>query len=175
VIPTTGAIGWSRSAGMFWNLLREAKRSLRIATAYFTPDRRTTEALIDAAEAGVEVELLLPGEHTDSRLVKLASARHYQPLIDAGVRVFQFEPTMMHAKIIVVDDTLACFGSANLNNRSMSKDEEIVIGTTCPALVDTLVDDFTADLERSRELVEIELPLWRRILSKLLRPLRDEL
>ena len=174
-IPTTGAIGWSRTAGAFWNLMRSAKRSLRIATAYFTPDHRTLAALIEAAQSGVRVEILLPGEHTDSPLVKLASVRHLQPLIDAGARVYQFQPTMMHAKLIIVDDALVCFGSANLNSRSMSKDEEILIASTSSELITTLLEDFEADLARSRELTEVDVPWWRWLLSKLVKPLRSEL
>ena len=82
---------------------------------------------------------------------------------------------MMHAKLIIVDDALVCFGSANLNSRSMSKDEEILIASTSSELITTLLEDFEADLARSRELVEVDVPWWRWLLSKLVKPLRSEL
>ncbi|WP_181197992.1 phospholipase D-like domain-containing protein [Enhygromyxa salina] len=178
VLPSTAAVGWTTIAIALWALIDAAERSIKIATAYFTPGEETVEALCAKARDGVRVELLVPGPHADVRVAKIVAESELRPLIEAGVRVYYFCPTMMHTKVVVIDEAFACFGSANINNRSMRKDEEILVATGASDLVEDLLIDFAADLGRS-ELLELEQlrerPWWRRLVAKLLGPLRSEI
>ena len=177
VVRAPAAIGLNDVAAVYWTALAAATRSIRIATAYFTPGSRTRELLLRQVRAGVRVEILLPGPHHDARVVRLMSEPDIETLLEAGVRIYRFMPTMMHVKTIIIDDTLACVGSANLNQRSLRKDDEVVLSTTDHELVDTLVADFKRDLERSNPVHHLSLArrgLGRRLLSWLLRPLRNE-
>ncbi|MDQ1522007.1 MAG: cardiolipin synthase, partial [Actinomycetota bacterium] len=109
--------GWSDVATLFRTLLQVAEQRVRIATAYFVPDDELLERLCAARQRGVEVEVLLPGPHADKRFVQLASEAVYEQLLDAGVKLWAFQPSMLHAKVMTIDGILANVGSANLNAR----------------------------------------------------------
>ena len=105
---------------LFRALFQLAERRIRVATAYFVPDAEIINRLRQAVARGVEVELLLPGPHADKRFVQVASEGAYAALLDAGVRIWNFQPAMLHTKIMTVDGILSNVGSANLNARSPS-------------------------------------------------------
>jgi cardiolipin synthase len=136
-----------------------ARQRLYVTTPYFMPDRTMRTVLIERARAGVDVRLLLPNEHTDAAPVRLATQRHYEELLAGGVRIWEYQPTFLHAKAVVVDGTWSVLGSANLNVRSRELDHENVVGLLDPALGRRLEQDFARDLERAHE---IRLPEWRR-------------
>lgn len=140
-------------------LLQLARRRVRITTAYFVPDPETEALLCDAANRGVEVQLLLPGPHADKRFVQLAGESDYEDLLEAGVKAFAFQPSMLHAKIMTVDGIVANVGSANLNARSMALDEEVNMVVFDPAVVAELDAHFEDDLARSEEL---DLERWQK-------------
>ena len=110
---------------LFRTLLQLAEQRIRIATAYFVPDEEIVGGLAAAAERGVEVDVLVPGPHADKRFVQLAGEATYAALLEAGVRMWTFQPSMLHTKIMTVDGLVANVGSANLNARSTRLDEEI--------------------------------------------------
>ena len=116
--------GWSDVATLFRSLLQLAERRVRITTAYFVPDDELTDRLCDAADRGVEVEILLPGPHADKRFVQVAARPRTSALLERRAS-WNFQPTMLHAKVMTVDGHVANIGSANLNRRSMALDEEI--------------------------------------------------
>jgi cardiolipin synthase A/B len=149
--------GWSDISTLFLALLQLAEERVRIATAYFVPDSQLNDRLCVAAERGVGVEILLPGPHADKRFVQLAGESSYERLLSCGVRIWQFQPSMLHAKIMTVDGVVANIGSANLNARSTELDEEINLVAFDPELVRVLDVQFDEDLERSEE---IELGRW---------------
>lgn len=151
--------GHSDMATLFRTLLQIAQRRIRIATAYFAPDPDLLQRLGDAVARGVDVEILVPGPHADKRFVQIASEAVYDRLLDAGVRIYNFQPSMLHAKIMIVDDLVSNIGSANLNARSTALDEEINVVVIDRALAKALDADFDADLERS---VAIEARRWAR-------------
>ncbi len=138
---------------LFLALLQLAEERVRIVTAYFVPDTQLTERLCEAAERGVGVEILLPGPHADKRFVQLAGEASYEPLLACGAKIWEFQPSMLHAKIMTVDAVIANIGSANLNARSKELDEEINLVAFDPELVRVLDRQFDEDLRRS-ELVE---------------------
>ncbi len=134
---------------LFRTLIQLARERVRITTAYFVPDDEIIGRLADAARRGVEIEILLPGPHADKRFVQLASRESFAPLLDAGVRLWTFQPTMLHAKIMTVDGVIANIGSANLNARSTRLDEEINLVAIDRELTGTLDRQFDEDLARS--------------------------
>ena len=168
-------MGASDMSTLLLSLLQLVTERIRITTAYFVPDKELTERLCAASDRGVEVEILLPGPHVDKRFVQLAGQAVYEELLGHGIRLWHFQPSMMHAKIMTVDGLLANIGSANFNARSTELDEEVNLVALDPALVELLDEQFDEDLERSEE---IEPGRWedrsiaRRTIEGLTRPLR---
>jgi cardiolipin synthase len=167
--------GWSDAATLVRTLLQLAEEHVRITTAYFVPDEELTTRLCDASDRGVEVDVLIPGPHADKRVVQLAAESSYARLLEHGVAVWSYQPTMLHAKIMTVDGRVANVGSANLNRRSLSLDEEINIVALEPNLITRLDDHFEEDLDRS---VRIRPGRWshrsltQRTVEHLIAPLR---
>jgi len=110
--------------------------------------------LCDAARDGIAVRILIPGEHTDTELSKYAGAADYRELVDAGVRIRTFDRTFVHAKLMTVDGVVSCFGSANLNHRSMSKDEECCVVAISADLAKILHRSFEDDWSCSTDLTQ---------------------
>ncbi len=167
--------GWSDVATLLRALLQSAQTCVRIATAYFVPDEEITRRLCDAADRGVQIQILLPGEHADKRLVQVAGEANYEELIEHGVELWNFEPSMLHAKVMTIDGVVANIGSANMNSRSTACDEEINIVAIDPDLVQMLDDQFDEDLRRSRRIEEARWgrrSLHQRVAETLVRPLR---
>ncbi|MEU2784209.1 phospholipase D-like domain-containing protein [Streptomyces sp. NPDC007110] len=159
VVRGSASIGWQDMQTLIRVMLTSAEERFRLATAYFAPDDYFVDLLCRTAERGVRVEILLPGPHTDQRACQLAGQQHYTRLLEAGVHIRQYQPTMMHAKIITVDSVAALIGSTNFNRRSMDHDEEVMLAVLDEDFTATLDQDFEADLEKS---VEIDLRRWRR-------------
>ena len=141
-----------------------AEERLWLTTAYFAPRRGVVEALAAAARRGVDVRLLLNGPGIDKPPVRRAGQRDYERLLEAGARIFEYRRTMMHAKVLVVDDGWANVGTANWDNRSMALQEEINCSVIDGGVVTELEKDFLQDFEGAEE---IDLARWRR------RSLRD--
>jgi cardiolipin synthase A/B len=104
------------------------------------------------------VDILLPGPNADKRVAQLASEGTYAGLISAGIRIWNFQPSMLHTKIMVVDGAAALVGSSNVNRRSLDHDEEVAMVVIDQASVDLLDHQFTQDLQRSRQ---IDLSRWQ--------------
>jgi cardiolipin synthase len=141
--------GWSDVATLFRSLIQLAERQIRITTAYFVPDADLVRRLCEAAARGVAVHLLLPGPYADKRFVQVAGEAEYEVLLDHGVSIWNFQPSMLHAKVMTVDGLLANIGSANFNSRSVTWDEEINLVALDPDVVQTLDAHFQDDLDRS--------------------------
>jgi cardiolipin synthase len=155
IVRASATVEWTDIATLMHTLVRTAERELVLATAYFVPDEQMIRLLIDARERGVDVRLLLQGEHGDSPLSKLASLRRVETLLTAGLRVFRYNRTLLHTKCLTVDGVLSCIGSANCNHRSLSKDEECCAVILCPVLTGELNGHLAADLEHADE-VDVE-------------------
>ncbi|MFE0401148.1 phosphatidylserine/phosphatidylglycerophosphate/cardiolipin synthase family protein [Streptomyces nigra] len=159
VVRGSASIGWQDMQTLIRVMLTSAEERFRLVTAYFAPDAYFVDLLCATARRGVRVEILLPGPHTDQRACQLAGQQHYTRLLEAGVHIRQYQPTMMHAKIITVDSVAALIGSTNFNRRSMDHDEEVMLAVLDEEFTAELDRDFEADLEKS---VEIDLRRWRR-------------
>jgi cardiolipin synthase len=168
-------IGASDLSTLLVALLQLARTRIRITTAYFVPDEDLLGRLCAASDRGVAVEILLPGPHSDKRFVQVAGQAVYEELLEHGVRVWRFRPSMLHAKVMTVDGQVASLGSSNFNARSTELDEEINLVVLEPGLVGDLDQQFDEDLDRSEE---IEPGRWkdrsiaRRAIEGLTKPFR---
>jgi cardiolipin synthase A/B len=142
----------------FQLLMEGADHHLRINTPYFLPDRALRRALVDVARRGVIVTIIVPGPGTDQRWVRLASRRMWGQLLEAGVRIFEYRGTMMHAKILVVDGVWAVIGTTNLDNRSFEHNDEVNVAMLNRQVAERLLEDYARDIADSQE---ITLDRWR--------------
>jgi cardiolipin synthase A/B len=136
-----------------------ARERLWIASPYFVPDKHLREVVKRRARSGVDVRVLLPNEHTDAKPIRRASHSYYQELLDGGVRIFEYQPTMMHAKNVVIDGKWAVVGSANMDVRSKELNEENVLGILETEFAQQLERSFEKDLAQAVEIDRVE---WRR-------------
>ena len=143
----------------FFKTFMSARKRLWITTPYFIVPKSTQEQLISRAEAGVDVRIMLPSHHTDAKSVRRAGQGAFEKLLEAGVRIFEYQPTMVHSKAIVVDSIWSIVGSANMDIRSAELNEENVLGILDPQLAYDLEQAFQRDMERA---VEIDKEEWRR-------------
>jgi cardiolipin synthase A/B len=146
--PTSG--GSTRARMLFQGLLAGAHKSIHITTPYFLPDASARAELIRAVERGVDVKIITPGRHTDHLLTQRSGRRLFGPLLRAGAAVFEFRPTMIHAKIMVVDGAWSVVGSTNFDNRSFGINDEVNLVAFDPRLAERLEEDFARDLTASR-------------------------
>jgi len=154
--PSAGA---AAAATMHWIAVQCARNYLYIANPYFIPGSRLIDVLGRACRRGVNVKLMVAGQHNDTWWARQNSLRLYGRLIEAGVEIYEFEPSMLHQKTMVVDGAWATVGTANFDNRSFALSEETNVCFHDRALVEQLQAIFLADLERCRK---VELPAWRR-------------
>jgi cardiolipin synthase len=147
--------------------LAAARRRLDITTPYFVPDESSRWSIEDAVRRGVRIRLLVEGDKTDAKPVKYASRRYYEELLKQGVEIYEYQPTMMHAKTLVVDEVWNIVGSSNFDNRSLELNDEVNVAVTSRDLAARLLEDFEHDIQQARR---ITLEEWRRrsLWSKLL-------
>ncbi|MGJ7458973.1 phospholipase D-like domain-containing protein [Halomonas sp. RA08-2] len=127
-----------------------ARDSIRLATPYFYPDDMILEALIDARERGVSVDLLLPAEGYYSTLVREASRNRWGPLLESGVNIHEYQPSKYHAKLYLIDDYWISIGSSNLDNRSFRLNDETNVIIMDGDLAATLTSMYDLDLEQTK-------------------------
>ena len=170
--------GWSDITTLFLTLLQTAESRIRVTTAYFVPDQDLIDLLCAASNRGVEVEILLPGPHADKRFVQVAAESVYTDLLECGIEIWNFQPSMLHAKVMTVDGRVATVGSANFNARSTELDEEINLVIFDEHIVAQLDEHFDEDLDRSER---INPGRWenrstgQRLLEQLTKPLRHDM
>ena len=153
--PTGGSNDLKR---LYLLAIASARRTVDITTPYFVPDESTLWAFEDAVRRGVRIRLLVEGDITDAMPVKYASRHFYDRLLSHGIVIYEYQPTMMHTKTLVVDGTWSMFGSANFDNRSLELNDELNVGVSSPDLASRLLQDLERDLKVSRR---IDLPSWR--------------
>ncbi len=162
---------------LFWLSFANARRRLWICNSYFIPDPRLRAAVVDRARRGVDVRVLVPGNHTDAVPVQLAGRSYYEELLAAGVRIFEYLPAMMHAKTVVADEAWSVVGSANMDERSMELNEENIIGIADEAFATAIAAGLEEDFTRSREVTLVEWrrrPAWQRGLETVAKVLIEQ-
>ena len=157
----------SESARLMYLLsVAAAEQTIKIGNAYFVPDDLTQQTLIEALERGVRVEVLLPGAHIDSSVVRSASRHRWGGLLERGVRIFEFQPTMYHCKLMIIDDLWTSVGSANFDNRSFRLNDEANLNVIDREVAAAEMRAFDQDLARAREVTYqewIDRPAWQRV------------
>lgn len=156
----------SESARLMYLLsITAAEKSLKVGNAYFVPDDLVTETLIAAVRRGVLVEVLVPGEHLDSKLVRRTSRHRWGKLLQNGVRIFEYQPTMFHRKVMIIDDLWVSVGSANFDNRSFRLNDEANLNVFDSEFALEENEAFEKDKQMSQE-VTWELWKQRSIIQK---------
>lgn len=155
--PSQG--GATRARMVFQTFLAAAKKSIYITTPYFLPDHSARQEIIEALkQRGVAVKVLVPGSHNDHVLTRSASRNSYGDLLANGAEIYEYQPTMIHAKILVVDDAWVVIGSTNFDHRSFGINDEINVAILDPALAAEVEQQYRADLASSRRVTYQE---WR--------------
>lgn len=162
---------------LMWLSMATARRRVWISNSYFVPEDAVRQIIMQRAREGLDVRLLVPGKHTDAKPVRLAGRSHYEELLEAGVRIFEFQPAMMHGKTVVVDGEWSVIGSANMDKRSTRLNEENVFGISDPGFAEQIERGLEADFQRSTE-IKIETMrnrgLGQRLLERLARLLVEQ-
>ena len=143
---------------MYLLAIASAGRTILIANPYFVPNTLAVEMLVAARRRGVKVEILVPGPITDAGLVRRASRAKWGPLLEAGVRIYEYQPTMYHNKLMVVDDYWVSVGSANFDNRSFRLNDEANLNVFDETFAREQAGVFAQDRARSKE---VTLEEWR--------------
>ena len=160
--PSSG----SESMQLMYHLaITAAERSIDLSVAYFVPDELTQKHLMDALARGVRVRFITPGEHTDTETVKAASRATWGPLLQAGAQIYEYQPTMYHCKVMIVDQLLVSVGSTNFDNRSFRLNDEANLNVYDAAFARRQTEVFEEDIKKSRRVTYEE---W------LNRPLREK-
>jgi cardiolipin synthase len=159
------AVGSSRTSQIslaklqYYLPIQAARSRVWIENAYFLPDKDFRKALAAAARRGVDVRIVVPGKHTDARAVRYGGRGCYRELLDAGVRIYEFQPTMLHNKVMLVDDIWCSIGSINFTRRSMKSNAEANVALYDTGFAAQVRASIEADMARSEE---ITLEQWKK-------------
>jgi len=132
--------------------IASAAKSIRMSAAYFVPDNTEVQTFVAALERGVRVQIILPGPQTDSAIVRRASRSEWGKLLRAGVEIYEYQPTMYHCKVLVVDDMWTSVGSTNFDSRSFSVNDEANLNILDGPFAAAQARIFEEDLKRSRRI-----------------------
>lgn len=153
VVSSTPRGGGTQARILFQALINSACRSIRITTPYFLPDKSARRALASAArDRGISVQILTAGPYIDHPIVHTVSRRGMQELIRAGAEVYEYQPSMIHAKLMTVDGQWSVVGSTNFDHRSFSLNDEVNLAVLDRDLAAVIDEDFSEDLKKSRRM-----------------------
>jgi cardiolipin synthase len=168
VVKSSPADRATASRVVFQMLIEGASARLRIITPYFLPDTTLRRAFIASARRGVQIEIVVPGSHTDQRWVRLVSRRKYNELLRAGIRIYEYRAGMTHAKVLCADDLWVILGTTNFDNRSFEHNDEVNLVIRDTGIAARVAADLRADVARSREIAAEtwgSRPLWEKLVG----------
>jgi cardiolipin synthase len=151
---------------MFLMSIACAAKSLRIASAYFVPDDLSVQELVNAKKRGARVQIIVPGKHIDAHVVRRASRARWGPLLEAGIEIYEYQPTMFHCKVLIADEQWISVGSANFDTRSFRLNDEANLNVYDTEFAQAQAALFEADLARAHR---VTLEEWQN------RPRREKL
>jgi cardiolipin synthase len=154
--PTVG--GSTRARILFQLLLASAQRKISITTPYFLPDKSLMKDLCRAVERGLQVRILVPGRKSDHMVTRSTSRAGYGELLKAGAEVYEYQPAMIHAKVLCVDDLWVVVGSTNFDNRSFGINDEVNLAVRDTDVTKRFGHDMAIDLGQSRK---VSLEEWK--------------
>jgi cardiolipin synthase len=154
VVASSPGAGRSTAARvLFQTLLHSAQHRISITTPYFLPDSSVRDELVRAIkDRGVTVEVVVPGHKSDHALTRNSSRRLYGDLLEAGAKIYEYQPAMNHTKSLVIDSLWAVVGSTNMDSRSFGLNDEVNLAVADPMLAARLEQDFLADVAQSRRI-----------------------
>jgi cardiolipin synthase A/B len=152
LLTTFPTLGSTYAERFFALSISAARKTLYITNAYFAPDRNFIELLAEAARRGVDVRILTAGARTDVSVVRLAGRASYDTLLAAGVRLYEWQPSTLHAKTFVIDGEWATIGSMNFDNRSLALNNEATLMVRDRRIGQQMDGIFLDDLRRSKEI-----------------------
>ena len=152
LVRSRAGVGDTNVEALYYLAIASARDSLDLTAAYFAPRPAFLEALCDAAERGVRVRLLVPGPHIDKEFVRAAGRRSYERLLACGARIFEYQPTMLHTKTMVIDGAWSSVGSVNFDNRSFQLHDEATLGVRSERFAQELTAQFERDLQVAEEI-----------------------
>ena len=159
--------GGSESMQLMYHLsITAAQATINLSSAYFVPDKLTSQTLIAALKRGVKINIITPGEIIDTDVVRAASRATWGPLLQAGAKIYEYQPTMYHCKIMIVDQLLVSVGSTNFDNRSFRLNDEANLNVFDKRFAERLTRVFEDDLRKSRQ---VTYEAWAR------RPLSEKI
>ena len=158
VVRSSAGVGDTNAEALYYLAIAAAERRLDLTAAYFVPRPAFTEALCEAAGRGVRVRVLVPGPHIDKPFVRVAGRASYDELVACGVELYEYQPTMLHAKTMVVDGIWSSVGSVNFDNRSFQLHDEATLCVCSETFAAELTEQFERDLEVSER---IEPGRWK--------------
>ncbi len=141
---------------MYLLSIASARKTIYIANAYFVPDDLSVETLVAALKRGVKIKVLMPGTHTDSEPVRSASRARWGELLEAGAEMYEYQPTMYHCKVMIIDDVWVSVGSTNFDSRSFRLNDEANLNIYDHAFAQRQIDTFEEDLKKSRKFTHAE-------------------
>lgn len=163
---------------MYLMAIAASERSIDLQAAYFVPDPLIMKALLAARQRGVRVRVVVPGKFIDSDTVRLASRAQWGELLQAGVEIHEYQPTMMHNKLLIVDGLMVSVGSTNFDVRSFRLNDEASLNVYDAGFAARMTEVFEDDLKHTvRYTHEIwaRRPLKEKLVEKFIRPLRSQL
>ncbi|MBW3604474.1 MAG: cardiolipin synthase B [Actinobacteria bacterium] len=165
-IRATSEPGWNDLALTMHGMLELAVERVRITSAYFRPPQHFIDLLITLVSRGVTVQVLTPGPHTEPQAARWISQHAYDDLLDGGVELYNYQRSMLHAKIITVDGLVALVGTANFDSRSIALNEQLGLVVHDPSFTATLDEHFDDDLVLSERIDPqrwAQRPQWQRV------------
>ena len=156
--------GGSASMELMYLLsITAAKRTIRLSSSYFVPNDLAVATMVSALGRGVKLQIIVPGPHTDTETVSAASKARWGELLAAGAEIYEYQPTMYHCKVMIVDEFMVSTGSTNFDDRSFRLNDEANLNIYDAAFAAEQVAIFAADLARSRRvtLAEWQARPWR--------------
>ncbi len=171
--------GGSESARLMYLMsISSASKSVRLANAYFVPDKLAIDTFLEAARRGVKIEIIVPGPHIDQKAVRAASRNSWPKLLEAGIRIYEYQPTMFHCKYMVVDNLWTSVGSSNFDSRSFRLNAEANLNVLNADFAAQQIRVFEKDKAQSKE-ITLEMlkrrPIWDKLMNKAVTPLKPEL
>ncbi len=163
---------------MYLMAIAAAEHTIDLAASYFVPDELIIKALIAARQRGVRIRILLPGPHIDADVVRIASKAEWGPLLQAGVSIHVYQPTMLHVKLLIVDHELVSVGSTNFDIRSFQLNDEASLNLYDRALAEAMTASFEQDM---RHATPYTYDMWRnrpwkeRMIEKIVLPIKSQL
>jgi cardiolipin synthase len=149
LVRSRSGVGDTNVESLYYLAIASARKSLDLTAAYFVPRPAFTDALSDAAERGVKLRVLVPGPHIDKEFVRRAGRDAYSELLEAGAEIYEYQPTMLHAKTMVADGAWSSVGTVNFDNRSFQLHDEVTLCVWDEHFAGLLTEQFEHDLERS--------------------------